>query len=104
MLTAVHRRRERDPKIVKRKKEAVLRETGQLACKVCGFDFARTYGERGEGFIECHHTRPLSEGGAAMTRLDDLALVCANCHRMIHAKKPWLTVEELIAQIQKTSG
>jgi putative restriction endonuclease len=29
------------------------------------------------------------------TRLEDLALLCANCHRMIHRASPWLSVEEL---------
>lgn len=32
---------------------------------------------------------------AARVVLDDLALVCANCHRMIHASRPWLTMDEL---------
>ena len=33
----------------------------------------------------------------SITKLEDLALICANCHRMIHAQKPWLSVEELRA-------
>ena len=61
-----------------------------------GLDFATTYGDRGRGFIECHHRRPLSElRGHQRTRLDDLALVCSNCHRMIHPAKPWLSVQEV---------
>lgn len=36
------------------------------------------------------------------TKLDDLALVCANCHRMIHARKQWLSVEALKVLIKKT--
>ena len=69
-----------------------------MLCAACGFDFGTQYGERGRGFIECHHTKSLStlaEGGK--THLKDLALVCANCHRMIHHGKRWLTVEELRA-------
>lgn len=99
LLTALHRHRERSRKIVDRKKAAVLKQRGRLACDVCGFDFERTYGARGAGFIECHHTRPVSESAATMTRLTDLALVCANCHRMIHAARPWLTLADLSALI-----
>ncbi len=96
LLTVQHQRRERRPELVKKKKQKVLERTGHLLCEACQFDFSKTYGSRGEGFIECHHTKPLSEAGAeAKTRLDDLALLCSNCHRMIHVKSPWLTVEEL---------
>ena len=61
ILTRVHRFRERDSRLVRRKKQTVLMEHGTLSCEVCSFDFEETYGERGHGFIECHHTRPLSE-------------------------------------------
>lgn len=96
LLSRIHRWRERDRKIVERKKAKVLRETARLACEACDFDFKKAYGERGEGFIECHHTRPLHQlepGGK--TRLEDLALLCANCHRIIHVRKPWVSVAEL---------
>jgi 5-methylcytosine-specific restriction protein A len=96
LLTRLHRYRERDRDLVRLRKDKALREFGFLRCEVCEFDFAATYGERGYGFIECHHTRPLhtlQEGDK--TRLQDLALLCANCHRMVHATRPWLSLEEL---------
>ena len=96
LLTRIHHRRERSRKLVKRKKTSVWKKNGKLICEACSFDFVEKYGERGEGFIECHHTKPVSElVDGHKTKLSDLALVCANCHRMIHAKKPWLTVEKL---------
>nr|WP_306789675.1 HNH endonuclease [Acetobacter sp. P5B1] len=96
LLTAVHSRRERSWEIVKNKKDDVLAKKGCLVCEACGFDFVKRYGERGVGFIECHHIKPLAElSGEIKTQLSDLALLCANCHRMIHAKRPWLTIEEL---------
>lgn len=85
-----HRVRERDARLRLRKIEATRRAGRPLACEVCGFDFEVTYGKRGSGFIECHHIIPLHETGERITRLDDLALICANCHRMIH-RQPWLT-------------
>jgi 5-methylcytosine-specific restriction protein A len=90
-----HRMRERDPKLVKRKKAAVLKATGRLACETCDLDFGERYGQRGEGFIECHHTNPLASSGETVTRLDDLVLLCSNCHRMVHLRRPMLSVEDL---------
>jgi len=100
VLTRAHQARERDPKLARRKKESTLRRTGQLECEACGFDFVRTYGGRGHGFIECHHIRPLSMlRPDAKTKLTDLALLCSNCHRMIHRGKPWLSVKEITSLI-----
>ena len=61
MLTRLHRSRERNRKLVATKKARVMRDAGRLACEGCSFDFAETYGERGEGFMEAHHTRPVHE-------------------------------------------
>lgn len=96
LLTRIHRYRERNAAIVKRKKASHLKQHGHLCCEACGFDFRATYGERGDGFIECHHTKPVSELAAGeTTKLADLVLLCANCHRMVHASRPWWTFEEL---------
>lgn len=96
LLTRIHRERERSRKLVELKRKQVLRSKGQLQCEACRFDFEEVYGERGLGFMECHHIRPLRElQPGEQTRLDDLSLLCANCHRMIHARSPWLTIDEL---------
>lgn len=96
LLTRVHRARERNRKLVARKKSLSLRRFGKLACEACGFDFWVAYGERGKGFIECHHTKPVADmEPGAKTKLADLVLLCANCHRMVHAGRPWLSIEEL---------
>ena len=67
-----HRVAERDASVVRRKKAAVKRQTGRLACEVCGLDFSERYGELGDGFIECHHTDPIA-AGERTTTIDDLA-------------------------------
>ena len=91
-----HRTLERDRKIVAMRKDAALKKAGRLDCEACGFDFASAYGERGAGYIEAHHTNPIhAMKPGDLTKLSDLALLCANCHRMVHAAKPWLTVEQL---------
>ena len=102
LLTRMHRLRERDPRLVKRKKEKALQELGKLVCEVCTFDFAKFYGTRGKGFIECHHIVPLHDLRAGRTtRLEDLALVCANCHRMIHASRPVATLAKLQSELTR---
>lgn len=96
VLTKLHRYRERSQKLVKLKKATVLTQTGALECEVCRFDFSAVYGERGDGFAECHHMLPLEQlTPGSKTKLGDLAIVCSNCHRMIHAKRPWLNLDEL---------
>jgi 5-methylcytosine-specific restriction protein A len=91
-----HIRRERNQKIVKKKKAETLESTGCLACEVCGFDSYEVYGEHGKEFCEVHHLKPLSKAdGVIETTLDDLAIVCSNCHRVIHRTDPMLTIEEL---------
>ncbi|KQY41864.1 HNH endonuclease [Cellulomonas sp. Root137] len=94
LLMRLHAMRERDPKL-RDAKIARARQSGRgLGCEVCGFDFAATYGTRGSGYVECHHVVPLHVTGRRKVRLEDLVLICANCHRMIH-RGPWLRPEEL---------
>ncbi|HUR24941.1 MAG TPA: HNH endonuclease [Candidatus Thermoplasmatota archaeon] len=102
MLARLHVRYERNQSFAKRKKASVLQKTGKLACEACGFDFLKAYGSRGEGYIECHHLIPLSSlKRSTTTRLRDLALICSNCHRMVH-RKPWISVQELVDEIGRT--
>ncbi|MDA0565329.1 HNH endonuclease [Streptomonospora sp. S1-112] len=92
--------RERSRPLRNAKVEWARRHGLPIACEVCGFDFGRRYGPRGEGYIEIHHVVPLHHAGAGENTLDDLAMLCANCHRMIHAKQPWITVAELRALVR----
>ena len=87
-----HLRRERKPKLVCAKKKAVLAASGELVCEACGFNFATAYRDLGEGFCEVHHRTALA-GGRRATRLEDLAILCSNCHRMIHHTDPMQSVE-----------
>ena len=101
LLFRVHRYKERNRKIVNKKKDKVLQLNGKLICECCGFDFELKYGSLGEGFIECHHTKPLSEmKHGEKTLLEDLSLVCSNCHSMIHHQQPWQTIGQLKKLLQ----
>lgn len=84
---------ERNPKL----RAAAILHYG-TKCMVCGFDFEKVYGEHGAGYIEVHHLRPVSSL-QEQTKVDpntDMAVVCSNCHRMIHRNKDKiLSIEEL---------
>lgn len=87
-----HRIRERDSRLTRRKKEIAIQQ-GKLACEVCTFSFKKVFDQY---YIECHHILPIHLG-ERITNLEDLALVCSNCHRMLHRKinGKFLSVEEL---------
>lgn len=98
-----HLRRERNRALVEAKKAATRDAKGSLCCEACGFDFSITYGRLGEGFCEVHHLVPLSASAeSVVTRLDDLAVLCSNCHRIIHRSTPMLSVVELSKVVAHT--
>jgi 5-methylcytosine-specific restriction protein A len=80
---AYHRKVERN-----RAAERYAKKFHGHRCQACNLDFAEYYGDIGEGFIEVHHLRPISslEEGVAVRYdvAEDLAVLCSNCHRMIH--------------------
>ncbi|WP_438435624.1 HNH endonuclease [Klebsiella pneumoniae] len=97
-----HIQRERNSKIVKEKKRITLKEKGHLKCEVCNFDFFEFYGEDGYGFCEVHHLIPLHKSdGVIITKLSDLAIVCSNCHRIIHKTIPMISISELSKKLMR---
>ncbi len=91
-----HRDRERDPALIERVKRDRMKTAGVLECEACGFDFAKVFGTHGSGFIEAHHTKPVATlDGSSKTRASDIALVCSNCHRMLHRGEELLSVQQL---------
>lgn len=83
------RHRKREQKLRAEKiRDALQKGGGHLVCEVpnCSFDFQKIYGEIGHNFAVVHHTQPLAwkPKNGAQTLLADLAIVCANCHAMIH--------------------
>ncbi|WP_072094014.1 HNH endonuclease [Trabulsiella odontotermitis] len=77
-------------------------------CKGCGFDFEKTYGEHGKGFIHIHHIRPLGTIGEnyGVDPKEDMVPLCPNCHAMVHrgnATSP-LSVDELRNLIEEAKA
>ncbi len=77
-----HRRIERNSEASR-----VAKRSREPRCEACGFSFSEAYGNIGGIFIEAHHLAPLSAlraGEARVYSASDFALLCSNCHRMIH--------------------
>jgi 5-methylcytosine-specific restriction protein A len=82
-----HRAREQSLRDAKLRAARSANTDSRLRCEVpgCGFDFEEIYGALGRNYAHVHHTRPLADfDGPVLVTLADLAVVCANCHAMVH--------------------
>ena len=96
----MHKFRERDSKLRNKAIESFLDKHKKLFCEVCKFSFVDKYGEIGNGFIEVHHMKPISTfSDGEVTEIENLKLVCSNCHRMIHRGDPEKTFYDLREQL-----
>lgn len=82
-----HYRRERSSSLRLKKLAEVRALHGQCVCALCGIDDNSKYPKHfGERIFEVHHLSPLSTAATPVrTTLADLAVLCANCHRAVHA-------------------
>lgn len=99
----LHKYKERNRRLIQKAKSKFKElHEGELFCEVCGFNFKKRYGKIGEDYIECHHIIPLSElKEGDLTKISDLVMLCSNCHRMIHKRRPWLNKENLTLLLKK---
>lgn len=92
----LHLYRERNRLVVMKAKELGFKRDPMLRCEICGFSFVESFGDHGSGFIEAHHKRPVATlKPDTQTRVEDIALICGNCHRMIHRGSRSLAIDEL---------
>lgn len=79
----MHRRIERNHVAAK-----LAKKHHGVRCQACDLALAERYGAPGNDFIEVHHLRPLAslkEGKPVSYDVaTDFAVLCPNCHRMIH--------------------
>lgn len=87
--------RKRNSLLIKKKKDA-----SDYKCEVCGFNFGEFYGNTGANFIEAHHLIMIADG-KRKSSMDDIALICSNCHSMVHKRKPPYSIEEVRIMIGK---
>lgn len=98
-----HLRIERSATAASQAKRRHLANDPRCSCEACGFSFSDMYGDHGSNYIEAHHRIPLSDLETPKAPVAaDFALVCANCHRMLHRTRDLqLTVEELARLIRR---
>jgi predicted HNH restriction endonuclease len=77
----IHRQFERNQTLITQVKQD--QDRLPWTCDICQMRFDNRYNV---DYIEAHHKIPLSQAGVRMTRKDDIALLCANCHRAVHKK------------------
>ena len=72
---------------------------GCIYCEACEFEFARAYPSIGDGYIQIHHLKPVSFLKGKVLRIDEalsnVCPLCANCHQMVHRKRPPISVRAL---------
>lgn len=97
LVTSLHRRRERSPKV---RKYLLLtrRRDGLLRCDMCTCTSSAPNPAYTDAIFEAHHRKLHSMSDERRTRVSDMALLCANCHRLLHRAisvgKRWMDVEE----------
>ncbi len=78
----LHRRIERNTSLSKK-----VKKLKGYRCEACEIKLTEIYGDIGKDFIEAHHLNPISELGIGSFKVDlinDFAVLCSNCHSMIH--------------------
>ena len=97
-LRVIQTARERNPAL---RKDAIEKYGNK--CMVCGFDFDKTYGrDIANGYIEVHHEKMLANtAGERDVTVNEVKVVCSNCHRMIHKKREMLNWEALRNKLKK---
>lgn len=86
----------RNPKLARQAKQRA-----GYRCEACGFHFTDRYGVLGHEYLEAHHLDALADRpelewtNEVQTSLERVVAVCSNCHRMLHRRKPPLSLDEL---------
>jgi hypothetical protein len=94
----IHLQRERNQTIIRAKKK----HAKSFDCEICGFSFERVYGEKAKDYCEVHHLIQLSEAEKEIeTRIKDLAILCSNCHRVVHLSNPPFTLSAVKSMLSK---
>jgi 5-methylcytosine-specific restriction protein A len=101
VVEAVSRRYERKPV----NREICLSVRGRR-CYCCNLDFREAYGDIADGFIEVHHTKPVSEMGPnyLINPITELVPICSNCHSVVHLSRPAASIDYIRACINKKRG
>ncbi len=105
IVERMHRARERNSMVIKIAKDNFKTIHGKLFCEGCKFDGQKDYGSLDIDIIEGHHIIAVCDMQPDhKTKPEDIVMLCPNCHRVVHKKRPWLTINELQELIQKNGA
>ena len=96
-----------EQKSYRRKRDGRLRRValnGSVGvCAVCDVDFSLVLGGKGIRVLQAHHKRQLSQSSRPKINTpQDLAVVCANCHALIHINpKKALTIASIRSMLRR---
>jgi hypothetical protein len=106
-LTLEERRRIQYHRIVERnpRLSEAAKQIHGYTCQVCAFNYEKVYGKLGHKYIEAHHLTPLSElpmnQSIKLSAKNDFAVLCSNCHSIIHRVNPIPSLTELREIVQE---
>jgi hypothetical protein len=80
---------------------AAAKKKWGLKCYCCGFDFEVFYGSVAKGLAIVHHLELFqrTSGKRRSATVEDVRVVCANCHHVLHVENPPINIDELKSQI-----
>lgn len=81
-----HLTRERHPALRHAKRSEVAALHRRWRCEGCGLDPDARHGPEGEWLLEVHHVPSPDTADDRPPALADCLLLCANCHRVAHAR------------------
>jgi len=95
LLTQRHLRRERSWSL----RRALLKKRADtLHCDICSKAHATLPSDLRASAFEAHHVIPIASVGEGATRVTDVALLCATCHRLLHRltalRRRWIGIAE----------
>ncbi|MFN7106998.1 MAG: HNH endonuclease [Brevundimonas sp.] len=100
LLTQRHLRRERSSGL---RRALLKKRVDTLSCDICSETHATLPPELRASAFEGHHVIPIAFAGEGPTRLSDVALTCATCHRLLHRlisiRRRWVGIAEAKAVI-----
>jgi len=110
LLTRLHKQRERARGLRRRILKARFAR-GALTCDMCSRQSAALNQRIADAAFEIHHVIPLSSAQERATRLSELALLCASCHRILHRAiadcGTWIgfpEAKQLVSRLPEGSG
>lgn len=72
------------------------------SCEICSFNYQEFYHKITKNYLEAHHLNPIHKRKhSEKTKLEEIALVCSNCHRIIHTEEPPIELDRMRKRLNK---